>query len=82
MKQENALSGSALWFPYQLACLLLNRRARQTVHGLVMLRRAYEHVLMMAALEGVREDRRPYYEGYVDALEVLRTRALWVARAL
>jgi hypothetical protein len=65
-----------------LARLLLNRRARQAVHGLVMLRRAHEHVLVMAALEGVRADRRPYYEGYVDALEILGTRALWVARAL
>jgi hypothetical protein len=46
-----------------------------------MLRRAYEHVLVMASLESVREDRRPYYEGYVDALEILGTRALWVARA-
>jgi hypothetical protein len=62
--------------------LLLNRRARQAVHGLVVLRRAYDHVLVMAALESVRGDRRPYYEGYVDALEVLRTRALWVVRAL
>jgi hypothetical protein len=82
MKQENALNGSTLRFPYQLACLLLNRRARQTVHGLVMLRRAHEHMLVMAAMEGVRADRRPYYEGYVDALEILATRALWVARAL
>jgi hypothetical protein len=82
MKQENALNGSALRFPYQLACLLLNRRARQAVQGLVMLRRAHEHVLVMAALEGVREDRRPYYEGYMDALEILGARALWVARAL
>jgi hypothetical protein len=82
MKQENALKGSTLRVPYQLACLLLNRRARQTVLGLVMLRRAHEHVLMMAALEGVREDRRLYYDGYVDALEILGTRALWVARAL
>jgi hypothetical protein len=48
---------------------------------LVTLQRAYEHVMVMAALEGVREDRRPYYEGYVDALEVLSMRALWVARS-
>lgn len=82
MKQENAPNGSALRFPYQLACLLLNRRARQTVHGLVVLRRAHEHVLLMAALEGMREDQLPYYEGYVDALEILGARALWVARSL
>jgi hypothetical protein len=82
VKQENALNVSTLRFPYQLVCLLLNRRARQAVHGLVMLHRAYEHVLVMAALEGVRDDRRVYYEGYVDALEILGARALWVARAL
>jgi hypothetical protein len=82
MKQENALNGSALLLSYQLVCLLLNRRARQAVYGLVMLRRAHEHVLVMAALESVREEHGPYYEGYVDALEVLGTRALWVARSL
>jgi hypothetical protein len=82
MKQENALNGSMLRFPYQLACLLLNRRTRQAVHGLVMLRRAYEHVLVMAALEGLHDDGRVYYEGYVDALDILGARALWVARAL
>ncbi len=40
---------SELTFP---ACLLFNRRARRAVLGLVMLRRAYEHVLVMAALGG------------------------------
>ena len=62
--------------------MLFNRRARRAVLGLVMLRRAYEHVLVMAALEGAREIRRPYYEAYVDALEILGARALFVARAL
>jgi hypothetical protein len=52
------------------------------VLGLVKLRRAYEHVLVMAALEGAREIRRPYYEAYVDALEILGARALFVAGAL
>jgi hypothetical protein len=47
-----------------------------------MLRRAYEHVLVMAALAGAQDDRRAYYEGYVDALEILGGRALVVARAL
>ena len=70
---------SELTFP---ACLLFNRRARRAVLGLVMLRRAYEHVLVMAALEGAREIRRPYYEAYVDALEILGARALFVAGAL
>jgi hypothetical protein len=36
----------------------------------------------MAALEGMREDPLPYYEGYMDALEILGARALWVAKAL
>lgn len=80
MKSGDALSG--LTFPYDLACLLFSRRARRAVHGLVMLRRAHEHVLVMAALEGARDVPRPYYEGYVDALEILGVRALWVARAL
>jgi hypothetical protein len=70
---------SELTFP---TCLLFNRRARKVVLGLVKLRRAYEHVLVMAALEGAREVRRPYYEAYVDALEILGARALFVAGAL
>lgn len=82
MKQENAPDGSALRFPFQLARLLLSRRARQAVHGVVVLRRAHDHVLLMAALEGMREDPLPYYEGYMDALEILGARALWVAKAL
>ena len=61
---------------------LFNSRARQTVRGLAMLRRTYEYVLVMAALEGAREDRALYYEGYVDALELLGARALWVAKTL
>jgi hypothetical protein len=52
------------------------------VHGLRMLRRAYEHVLVMATLEGVRPVRRPYYEGYVDALTILGARAALIARSL
>jgi hypothetical protein len=77
MKLGDALR--ELTFP---ACLLFNRRARRAVRGLVMLRRAYEHVLVMAALEGAREIRMPYYEAYVDALEILGARALFVAGAL
>jgi hypothetical protein len=52
------------------------------VHGLVMLRRAYEHVLVMAALEAVRPERGPYYEDYVDALTILGARAAVIARSL
>lgn len=64
------------------AYLLFNTRARQAVHGLKMLRRVSEHVLVMAALEGARDVPRPYYEAYVDALEILGGRALLVARTL
>jgi hypothetical protein len=61
---------------------LFNSRARQTVHGLATLRRTYEYVLVMAALEGVRPDHERYYEAYVDALEIVSARAVWVAKAL
>jgi len=61
---------------------LFNRRAREAMRGLKTLRRTYEYVLVMAALEGARDNRRPYYEAYVDALEIVSARALWVARAL
>ena len=61
---------------------LFNSRARQTIRGLATLRRTYEYVLVMAALEGARENHRPYYEAYVDALEIVSARALWVARTL
>ncbi len=47
-----------------------------------MLRRAYEHVLVMAALEGARGARSQYYEDYVDALDILGARSTWVARSL
>jgi hypothetical protein len=39
-------------------------------------------VLVIAALEGSREDSGLYYEAYVDALEILGARALWVAKTL
>jgi hypothetical protein len=61
---------------------LFNSRARQTVRGLATLRRTYEYVLVMAALEGARDNHACYYEAYVDALEIVSDRALWVARAL
>jgi hypothetical protein len=65
-----------------VSSLLFNRRARRAVRGLVLLRRAYEHVLVMATLEGVRPVRRPYYEDYVDALNILGARAVLIARSL
>jgi hypothetical protein len=61
---------------------LFNSRARQTMQGLATLRRTYEYVLVMAALEGVRDGRQHYYEAYVDALEIVSARAVWVAKAL
>jgi hypothetical protein len=61
---------------------LFNSRARETVRGLATLRRTYEYVLVMAALEGARENGERYYEAYVDALEIVSARALWVAKAL
>ncbi len=66
----------------EVLTLLFSRRARRAVQGLVMLRRAYEHVLVMATLEGVRPVRRPYYEDYVDALNILGARAALIARSL
>ena len=64
----------------EVSTLLFSRRARRAVHGLVMLRRAYEHVLVMAALEGVRGARSEYYEDYVDALNILGARATLIAK--
>jgi hypothetical protein len=60
--------------------LLLSRRTRRALKGLVRLRRAYEHVLVMATLEGVRPVRRPYYQDYVDALGILGARAVAIAQ--
>jgi hypothetical protein len=81
----NELTVTACVFPQsmrEVSTLLFSRRARRAVHGLLMLRRAYEHVLVMATLEGVRPVRRPYYEGYVDALTILGARAALIARSL
>jgi hypothetical protein len=61
---------------------LFNSRARETMQGLATLRRTYEYVLVMAALEGVRDNHECYYEAYVDALEIVSARAVWVAQAL
>jgi hypothetical protein len=52
------------------------------MQGLATLRRTYEYVLVMAALEGVRDNHECYYEAYVDALEIVSARAVWVAQAL
>ena len=82
MKTGKVLSGLALMLPVGLVDLLFSRRVRQGVEGLVVLRRVYEYVFVMAALEGAREVRRPCYEGYVDALEILGARALLIAKSL
>jgi hypothetical protein len=82
MKTGKVLSGLALMLPVALVDLLFSRRVRQGVEGLVMLRRVYEYVFVMAALEGAREVRRPCYEGYVDALEIVGARALLIAKSL
>jgi hypothetical protein len=82
MKPGNALSWFSLMFPLEVVYLLFSRHARRTAYGLVVLRRTHEYVLVMAALEGTREDRGAYYEGYVDALEILGARALLLAKAL
>jgi hypothetical protein len=62
--------------------LLFDRRSRQAVYGLVMLRRAFEHVLVTAVIEGVLPTPRPYYDGYVDALNILGAKAALIARTL
>ena len=66
----------------ELARLLFSGRARRALRGLKVLRRAYDHVFVMATLEGVRPIRRPYYEAYVDALNILAAKATLIARAL
>jgi hypothetical protein len=66
----------------ELARLLVSGRSRQALRGLMMLRRAYDHVFVMATVEGVRPIRRPYYEAYVDALNILAAKATLIARAL
>jgi len=53
---------------------------RRALLGLVRLRRAYEHVLVMATLEGVRPVRRAYYQDYVDALTILGAQAMAIAQ--
>jgi hypothetical protein len=66
----------------ELARLLFSGRARRAVRGLTLLRRAYDHVFVVATLEGMRPIRRPYYEAYVDALNILAAKATLIARAL
>ena len=82
MKPGNAPSNFTLRLPREVLYLLFSRHARRTVYGLVVLRRTHEYLLVMAALEGAGDDRRAYYEGYVDALEILGAKALLLAKAL
>jgi hypothetical protein len=48
------------------------------VRAIEKLRRSYEYVLVMAAAE---DALNPHYEAYVDALEILGGRAMWVANS-
>ena len=82
MKPGNVLSSFTLRLPREAMYMLFSRQARRTVYGMVVLRRTHEYVLVRAALEGARGDRNAYYEGYVDALEILGARALLLAKAL
>jgi hypothetical protein len=82
MNSRNALSVLLLTSPGELVGLLFSRRARHAVQGLILLRRTYEYVSVMAALEDEHPVCRPYYEGYVDALDILGARAWLVASAL
>jgi hypothetical protein len=61
---------------------LLDRQVQQAVEGLALLRRAYEHVLVLAVLEGAQAVRRDDYEGDVDALRLLSSKAEFIARKL
>jgi len=63
----------------EVPTLMFSRRA---VRGLVILRRAYEYLVVMAALQGVEPVPSAYYEAYVDALNILGARATSVARSL
>jgi hypothetical protein len=65
-----------------LATLLLSRRARGALCGLIMLRRVYGYVLLMATVESEQPVRRPYYQGYVDALNILAAKASLIAKTL
>jgi hypothetical protein len=62
--------------------LLFSRRARRAVRGVGLLRRSHEHLVLMAILEGSKAVPEPYYEAYLDALEILGARALLVAKTL
>jgi hypothetical protein len=62
--------------------LLFSRRARRAVRGVGLLRRSHEHLVLMAVLEGSCAVPGPYYEAYLDALEILGARALLVAKTL
>ena len=65
-----------------LATLLLSRRARRALRGLIMLRRVYGYVLLMATVESGQPVRRPHYQGYVDALNILAAKASLIAKTL
>jgi putative heme degradation protein len=47
-----------------------------------MLRRVYGYVLLMATVEGEQRVRKPHYQGYVDALNILAAKATSIAKTL
>ncbi len=80
--KESAVRQRRRWAPETWPALLCSRRARRAAHGLALLRRAYEHVLVEAVLEGARPSRGAHYDAYVDALRVLGSKAELIARTL
>ena len=78
-----SLYGAGQRLVWEVSHWQFSSRARRAVRGIEVLRRSYEYVLVMAALEGTRDGQpRPYYEAYVDALEILGMRAMLVAKSL
>jgi hypothetical protein len=71
-----------LRFSSGLVALVFSRRARRAVRGVGLLRRSHEHLVLMAVLEGSCAVPGPYYEAYLDALEILGARALLIAKTL
>lgn len=80
---ESALAGARPYLRLRyLPILLCSRRCRRTVRGLMRLRRTYEYVALRAVCEGSGAVQGADYQAYVDALELLSSRAQWVAQGL
>ena len=79
------MSASRLRLPIglcELLTLMLDQRARRALRGLMMLRRVYEHVLVMATVEHSRAGSSIYREGYLDTLNIIVAKAAMIARTL